>query len=91
MREQELRITAPAEAGLESPRRELCGPWLEEAGFRVGSRVEVEVVDPGRLVVTRVDVRRPGAGASAAGSVTASFHAAARSPGRPDITRLFST
>jgi len=59
MREQELRITVPAEAGAEGPRLELCGPWLEEAGFRVGARVEVEIVEPGRLVVTRVDVGGP--------------------------------
>jgi len=60
MREQELRITSPAGAGAEAaPRLELCGPWLEEAGFRAGARVEVEVVEPGRLVVTRVDAGGP--------------------------------
>jgi hypothetical protein len=59
MREQELRITSPAGAGTQVPRLELCGPWLEEAGFRAGARVEVEIVEPGRLVVTRVDAGGP--------------------------------
>jgi len=45
--------------GARSPRLELAGSWLEEAGFPVGARVEVEVVEPGRLVVTRQDLEGP--------------------------------
>ena len=50
---------APSAGANSAPRLELTGPWLEQAGFPVGSRVEVEVVEPGRLVVTRVDLDGP--------------------------------
>ena len=43
----------------KAPRLELTGPWLEAAGFPAGARVEVEVVEPGRLVVTRRDAEGP--------------------------------
>jgi Toxin SymE, type I toxin-antitoxin system len=33
----------------------LAGEWLAEAGFCVGARARVSVVEPGRLVVTHVD------------------------------------
>jgi len=37
------------------PLLQLVGSWLAEAGFPVEALVEVEVVELGRLVVTRVD------------------------------------
>jgi hypothetical protein len=37
------------------PLLQLVGSWLADAGFPVEAPVEVEVVEPGRLVVTRVD------------------------------------
>jgi Toxin SymE, type I toxin-antitoxin system len=40
---------------LRVPALELAGPWLEDAGFPVGAQVAVDVVEPGRLVVTRVE------------------------------------
>jgi|GEM_PF-2709215 len=36
------------------PLVQLVGSWLEEAGFPVGARVRVEVVEDGRLVLSRV-------------------------------------
>jgi len=61
MSEQKLTIeTQPAPGGVPpAPRLELAGYWLEDAGFPVGARVEVEVVEPGRLVVTRQDLGGP--------------------------------
>jgi Toxin SymE, type I toxin-antitoxin system len=41
------------------PGLQLVGHWLWDAGFPVGARVEVEVVRPGRLVMTRRDVGGP--------------------------------
>jgi len=43
----------------KAPRLELTGAWLAEAGFPVGAQVEVTVVEPGRLVVTRLDLEGP--------------------------------
>lgn len=37
-----------------APKIRLMGLWLEEAGFRIGDTVEVEV-SPGRLVLTPVE------------------------------------
>jgi len=37
------------------PLLQLVGSWLTDAGFPEDAPVEVEVVEPGRLVVTRVD------------------------------------
>jgi len=37
------------------PLLQLVGSWLADAGFPVEAPVEVEVVEPGRLMVTRVD------------------------------------
>jgi Toxin SymE, type I toxin-antitoxin system len=37
------------------PMLRLMGSWLREAGFPVGSRVRVEVVESGRLVLSRLD------------------------------------
>lgn len=37
-----------------APRLELSGYWLEDAGFPIGTRVRLEVVEPGRLEVSRV-------------------------------------
>jgi len=60
---QVLSIGEAYSAGGDShpkpPRLELSGYWLEDAGFPVGSRVEVEVVEPGRLVMTRQDLGGP--------------------------------
>jgi Toxin SymE, type I toxin-antitoxin system len=56
MTEQRLRITELAAGGVTAPRLELSGYWLEDAGFPIGAGVEVEVVEPGRLVVTRQDL-----------------------------------
>jgi len=48
----------------------LAGQWLAEAGFPVGARVVVEVVEDGELVVRRVEegeaaeARRPAGGLS---------------------------
>ena len=57
--EHKLTIeTQPAAGGPPpAPRLELAGYWLEEAGFPVGARVEV--VEPGRLVMTRQDLGVP--------------------------------
>lgn len=46
-------------AAAPAPRLELAGAWLADAGFPVGAQVEVAVVEPGRLVVTRVDLEGP--------------------------------
>lgn len=61
MSEHKLTIkTQPAFGGVPpAPRMELAGYWLEDAGFLVGGRVEVEVVEPGRLVMTRQDLEGP--------------------------------
>jgi len=61
MSKQKLTIeTQPAPGGTPAaPRLELAGSWLEDAGFPVGARVEVEVVEPGRLVMTRQDLGGP--------------------------------
>jgi Toxin SymE, type I toxin-antitoxin system len=61
MSDQKLTIeTQPAPGGVPpAPRLELAGYWLEDAGFPVGARVEVEVVEPGRLVMTRQDLEGP--------------------------------
>ena len=37
-----------------APAIRMIGLWLEEAGFRIGERVEVDV-SPGRLVLTPVE------------------------------------
>lgn len=57
MTELKLRILelSADDGAAPAPRLELSGYWLADAGFPVGARVEVEVVEPGRLVVTRVD------------------------------------
>ena len=36
------------------PLLQLCGQWLQEAGFADGDAVRVEVAEPGRLVVQRL-------------------------------------
>lgn len=61
MTERRLMVSTLAVSGgvAPSPRLELSGPWLEAAGFPAGSRVEVEVVEAGRLVVTRQDLEGP--------------------------------
>ena len=61
MSDQKLTIkTQPAPGGVPpAPQLELAGSWLEDAGFPVGARVEVEVVEPGRLVMTRQDLEGP--------------------------------
>ena len=61
MSDQKLMIeTQPAPGGVPpAPRLELAGYWLEDAGFPVGAWVEVEVVEPGRLLMTRQDLRGP--------------------------------
>ena len=33
----------------------LAGLWMREAGFRPGCRVRVDVVEEGRMVITRAD------------------------------------
>jgi len=61
MTEQKLRVSGlyrPAEHVYPSgplPLVQLVGSWLEEAGFPVGARVRVEVVEDGRLVLSRVE------------------------------------
>lgn len=40
---------------IRMPTLELVGPWLEDAGFPIGALVAVDVVEPGRMVVTRVE------------------------------------
>jgi len=37
------------------PLVQLVGSWLERAGFPVGTRVRVDVIEDGRLVLSRVD------------------------------------
>ena len=41
--------------GCQLPMIRLTGSWLAEAGFPVGARVRVEVVEAGRIVMTRLD------------------------------------
>jgi Toxin SymE, type I toxin-antitoxin system len=54
---QTLTITGRAPTGTplapEVPHLELSGRWLLAAGFPVGSRVRVEEVEPGLLVLSR--------------------------------------
>jgi Toxin SymE, type I toxin-antitoxin system len=61
MNEHKLTISElPAPGGaVSAPRLDLAGYWLQDAGFPVGARVEVEVVELGRLVVTRQDLEGP--------------------------------
>jgi hypothetical protein len=59
----------------------LAGQWLAEAGFPVGARVVVEVVEDGELVVRRMDEveaaeARPPAGRLAEGCEEAEREAA---------------
>jgi len=37
------------------PLVQLVGSWLEGAGFPVGARVRVDVIEDGRLMLSRVD------------------------------------
>ena len=39
----------------QMPLVQLVGSWLEKAGFPVGTAVRVEVVEDGRLVMTRAE------------------------------------
>ena len=41
------------------PTLHLAGLWLDAAGFPIGARVEVKLVEPGRLVMTRLDLGGP--------------------------------
>jgi hypothetical protein len=61
MAEQKLTIETRTVSGRvpPAPRLELAGYWLWDVGFPVGARVEVEVVRPGRLVMTRQDAGEP--------------------------------
>ena len=59
MNQHKPTLSIRATGGGQCPRLDLSGPWLEAAGFPAGSRVEVEVVEPGRLVVTRADLEGP--------------------------------
>lgn len=59
MQESKRTISEQAAGVTDGPCLKLTGPWLSEAGFPAGARVEVEVVEPGRLVVTRRDVEGP--------------------------------
>lgn len=63
MEQQKRTISTVAagggDAAAKAPRLELTGAWLAEAGFPVGAQVEVAVVEPGRLVVTRLDLEGP--------------------------------
>jgi len=60
-RELKLRVSGlyrPGEYVYPSgplPLVQLVGSWLEAAGFPVGTRVRVEVVEEGRLVLSRVE------------------------------------
>jgi hypothetical protein len=62
MREQKMPIAGrPTPGGPTVPSRSqvplllLAGVWMQGAGFYPGARVRVDVVDDGRLVVTRAD------------------------------------
>jgi len=61
MTELKLRVSGlyrPGEHVFPSgplPLVQLVGSWLERAGFPVGARVWVEVVEEGRLVLSRVE------------------------------------
>jgi hypothetical protein len=35
------------------------GEWLFEAGFSARAEVEIEVIEPGRMLLTRVDLKGP--------------------------------
>ena len=62
MREQKMTISglyrpgwhAFAELG-QVPLLQLAGRWLAEAGLPIGTKVRIEVVEDGRVVITRVE------------------------------------
>ena len=76
MTEQKLTISGLYRSGWprwpeagQVPHLPLTGQWLAEAGFPVGTRVVVETVEDGELVVRRVEgAEAAGAGRSAARS-----------------------
>jgi hypothetical protein len=35
------------------------GEWLYEAGFTAKSEVEIQVIEPGRMLLTRIDLKGP--------------------------------
>jgi hypothetical protein len=35
------------------------GEWLFEAGFTAKSEVEIQVIEPGRMLLTRIDLKGP--------------------------------
>jgi hypothetical protein len=62
MREQKMTISGLYRPGWHAfhdlgqvPLLQLAGQWLAEAGFPVGTKVRVEVVEDGRVLVSRVD------------------------------------
>jgi len=48
-----VEIVGDAKVGVPfRPKIRLCGHWLAQAGFPMGSRVQVEPVEDGKLVLT---------------------------------------
>jgi len=62
MREQKMTISGLYRPGWHAfpelgqvPLLQLAGRWLAEAGLPVGTKVRIEVVEDGRVMITRVE------------------------------------
>ncbi len=51
-----IEATGDFHAGKIKPKIRLTGKWLEQAGFRPGARVHIEITASGRLVLTSSDI-----------------------------------
>jgi hypothetical protein len=38
---------------------QMAGEWLYQAGFTAKAQIEAQVIEPGRILLTRVDVNGP--------------------------------
>jgi hypothetical protein len=61
MNTRNLKIEAAGDFWLAkvSPKIRLSGRWLEQAGFKPGHRVEVEISQPGTLTLRFLDQSSP--------------------------------
>ncbi len=57
MKPRSLKIAATGDfwRGKIKPQIRLAGRWLELAGFKPGRRVQIEISQPGCLIVTAVE------------------------------------
>jgi len=57
MKTRNLKIEASGDywRGTVTPKIRLSGQWLERAGFKPGSRVEIQISQPGTLTLQFVD------------------------------------